>query len=379
MSAVGTDRACLACRTPAAADATFCEECGAELPLAPAAPPDAGADVPVATGTSATVPLRAVAAAHAAVAQVQQTCADPACGGPVEDGYCTVCGTPARRPRDHMTAQPASWVASVSDRGVRHHRNEDAAALAADPRPGSWAALVVCDGVSSSESSDVASLAAAAAARDVLARERGTGLASGRALTALSHARLTAAGAAAAKAVATATPHDHGESPPSCTFVAALVEGGARTTVTVGNVGDSRAYWLPDDGGSAAVQLTVDDSVAAEQVADGVPREEAENGPMAHAITRWLGVDAHDQAPTLTRLEVAGPGWLLLCSDGLWNYCSEADALARLVGEVVQATGPDPAAMAEALVNWANEQGGKDNTTVALARLAVTTDEGEPA
>ncbi|WP_454049830.1 PP2C family protein-serine/threonine phosphatase [Cellulomonas sp. Marseille-Q8402] len=374
MSAVGTDRACLACRTPAAADATFCEECGAELPQAPTEDAGAAAHVPVATGTSATVPLRAVAAAHAAVAQVQQTCADPACGGPVQDGYCTVCGTPARRPRDHMTAQPAPWVAAVSDRGVRHHRNEDAMALAADARPGSWAALVVCDGVSSSESSDVASLAAASAARDVLARERSTGLASGRALATLSQARLTAAGAAAAKAVATATPHDHGESPPSCTFVAALVEG---TTVTVGNVGDSRAYWLPDDGEPEG--LTVDDSVAAEQVADGVPREQAENGPMAHAITRWLGVDAHDQAPTLTRVEVAGPGWLLLCSDGLWNYCSAAGDLARLVGEVVAATGPGPAAVAAALVNWANEQGGKDNTTVALARLAVTTDEGEPA
>jgi serine/threonine protein phosphatase PrpC len=371
VSAVGTDRACLACRTPAAPDATFCEECGAELPAAPVA---VAAPVPSATGTSATVPLRAVAAAHAAVAQVPRTCAEPGCGGPVEDGYCTLCGTPAPRPRDHMTAQPAPWVAAVSDRGRRHHRNEDAMALAADARPGSWAALVVCDGVSTSESSDVASLAAAGAARDVLARERGAGLASGRSLAALAQTRITAAGAAAAKAVATATPHDHGESPPSCTFVAALVEGPA---VTVGNVGDSRAYWVPDDG--TALALTVDDSVAAELVADGVPREQAESGPMAHAITRWLGVDSDDQAPTISRLEVEGPGWLLLCSDGLWNYCSEAAPLGRMVQDAAGSTGSDPAAMADALVNWANEQGGKDNITVALARLVVTTDEGDPA
>ena len=53
---------------------------------------------------------------------------------------------------------------------------------------------------------------------------------------------------------------------------------------------------------------TVDDSFAAEQIAAGVPRHEAENGPQAHAITRWLGLDAPDHTPRTAslRLDTAG-------------------------------------------------------------------------
>ena len=55
------------------------------------------------------------------------------CGGAVaDDGYCTECGAKARSLRDHFTEQPATWVAAVCDRGIRHHRNEDAVALEAE-------------------------------------------------------------------------------------------------------------------------------------------------------------------------------------------------------------------------------------------------------
>ena len=88
----------------------------------------------------------------------------PSCGGPVgADGYCQTCGMKAPSERDHYTEQPAPWVAACCDRGIRHHRNEDATAIAADPEPGSRAVLVVCDGVSTSIDSDVASLAGAQA------------------------------------------------------------------------------------------------------------------------------------------------------------------------------------------------------------------------
>ncbi len=101
------------------------------------------------------------------------------CGGRVaEDGYCTECGEPAASERDHWAERPASWVAGVCDRGVRHSRNEDAMALAASESATAeraFAALVVCDGVSSAPDSDVASLAAARAARDVLAARAPTG------------------------------------------------------------------------------------------------------------------------------------------------------------------------------------------------------------
>jgi serine/threonine protein phosphatase PrpC len=144
--------------------------------------------------------------------------------------------------------------------------------------------------------------------------------------------------------------------------------------VLVGWVGDSRAYWLPDGG--PAEQLSVDDSWAAEAMALGVPREEAESGPNAHAITRWLGADAPEPRPRTLARRLEGPGWLLLCSDGLWNYCSEAGALGELVAETGQQAGqqtgkqaPTPRGLAEALVQWAVEAGGADNISVALARV----------
>jgi serine/threonine protein phosphatase PrpC len=140
-----------------------------------------------------------------------------------------------------------------------------------------------------------------------------------------------------------------------------VVEG---ATLSFANVGDSRAYWLPD--GAPGVQLSVDDSVAQQMIAAGTPRHQAETSAQAHAITKWLGRDARDITPRVGELEVAGSGWVLVCSDGLWNYASEPEALV----EQIRASGAtDPATLALALTDWANAQGGIDNITVTLARL----------
>ena len=310
-----------------------------------------------------------------------------ACGGEVaDDGYCNTCGARAPRRRDHYSEEPSSWVAAVCDRGIRHARNEDAAAVAADPEPASRAVLVVCDGVSSSVDSDLASLAAARAARDVLTSSRALGMGTPPSLVAAVIARLERATDAANAAVLEVTLNTRDVatvgagsvvggpratttaefSPASCTFVAAVVE---RDLLVVGSVGDSRAYWLPDAGEARA--LTVDDSYSQAQIAAGVPRAEAETGPHSHAITRWLGVDAPDHKPTTATMTLTEPGWLLVCSDGLWNYCSAAADLAALVQQA-SSTSPaaaEPLALAGALVGWANAQGGQDNITVALARL----------
>jgi serine/threonine protein phosphatase PrpC len=223
--------------------------------------------------------------------------------------------------------------------------------------------LVVCDGVSSSTDSDVASLAAARAARDVLAGI-GPSAPGGLATRVAAGAKALVAAANAANAAVIATTTAGPGNPASCTFVAAVLDG---PELVVGWVGDSRAYWLPDTEGPRL--LTTDDSFAAEQIADGVPRATAESGPQAHAITRWLGIDAPDHTPRTVSVDLEAPGWLLVCSDGLWNYCSEAADLAALVADTARTAGSDPLALAGALVDWANAQGGQDNITVALARV----------
>jgi serine/threonine protein phosphatase PrpC len=350
---------CPSCSTPVSDQERFCEACGADLALSTASP--AGTD---GTGTAADEAGTGDDTGIGATVEIPvaaPVCA--ACGGAVAaDGYCGTCGTRAAGPRDHVVEQPASWVAAVCDRGIRHPRNEDAVAVAADPEPGSRAVLVVCDGVSSSIDSDVASLAGARAARDVLATSSPQGLGTASSRVALISATLVKATDAANAAVLAATA-DGSPSPASCTLVAGVLDGGL---LVVGWVGDSRAYWLPDEGDASL--LTVDDSFAAEQVAAGVPRRDAENGPHAHAITRWLGLDAPDHTPRTASLRLDTAGWLLVCSDGLWNYCSEAADLSALVGQTAQESGTEPSALAGALVDWANAQGGRDNISVALAR-----------
>src|SRR5207249_10083618 len=67
------------------------------------------------------------------------------------DGYCESCGRKVRSGRDHQETD-LGIVAGVTDRGLRHHRNEDAMALGtADTAAGPAVVAVVCDGVRSEE------------------------------------------------------------------------------------------------------------------------------------------------------------------------------------------------------------------------------------
>ena len=70
--------------------------------------------------------------------------------------------------------------------------------------------------------------------------------------------------------------------------------------------------------------------------------------------------------PVVGGLDVTGPGWLLACSDGLWNYASEPNAIRD---QIRAATATDPEGIALELVAFANAAGGHDNITAALARV----------
>jgi serine/threonine protein phosphatase PrpC len=164
-----------------------------------------------------------------------------------------------------------------------------------------------------------------------------------------------------------------GQNPPGTTIVVGFVW---RRRLTVGWVGDSRAYWVAEHGSEL---LTRDHSWANDAVARGeVTEEEAKRSPLAHALTRCLGPlelaeegNAPASPPRITDVEpdvrtrdLPGPGWIILCSDGFWNYFPQAGTVA----ELVRSAGADasPGLVARRLVVRALAAGGQDNTTVLV-------------
>lgn len=364
---------CPSCHEALTEGAAFCESCGSKVTAVDQAH-ETSADVSSESSPfddlgsgpiSAPTRITPLPSADGSDGSDARPCL--ACGAEIDpDGYCVSCGTKQASERDHFRETPASWVAGVCDRGIVHSTNEDAMALLADEPAGSRAVLVVLDGVSSSTDSDVASLAGARAARETLRTPlpRGMGTEQGRSAAV---ATTFAHTIEATNAAIVATTDEASANPASATFSVAVVEG---TRLSVANIGDSRVYWIPDAGES--LQVTVDDSAAQQLMEAGMDRDAAENGPQGHAITRWLGRDAPDLRPRVAELDLPGPGWVLNCSDGLWNYISEPAALTEQLRAAEAGGARTPLDLALGLTAYANACGGRDNITVTLARV------GEP-
>ena len=261
--------------------------------------------------------------------------------------------------RDHEELNLGS-VAGVTDRGARHERNEDALALATIEGPrGPAVVAVVCDGVSSAHRPDEASLAAARAAVQKLAEAAEAGADP-------AEASRQAVVSARDAVIALAEDPEDPEEAPAATYISAVVADGE---VTLCWMGDSRAYWLAVKPEPMAQPLTRDDSLAEEMVAQGLLSEaDAMESPQAHVVTRWIGIGARDAEPHVAQFSPPGPGALLLCSDGLWNYDPDGGELAALA---MPAALDNPRAAATALLLFALEAGGIDNITAAIVPCPI--------
>ena len=342
---------CPQCHADVADTDNFCEECGARLLPGQVPPPSSAPNPP---GAAAACPN--CGAGPDAV--------DP-------EGFCLQCGHQRRPPpRDHVEWDGGAGAAGVSDRGTRHSHNEDAFAVV---QHDGWTAAVLCDGVSNSPRADEASAAAARSICDALAAGLEKGVPDGTSLLA------SAVAGAHEVVLALAGRHGSADGPwgdaPAATAVAALVRpppatsGGGREAV-LGWLGDSRVYFV--DGRGGARLLTRDHSWINEVVDAGrMTRTEALRSRHAHTVTKTLGgtpgEDGRPDVPSTVRVSLSEPGWLILCTDGLWNYAPEAPELAGWVRRLAP-----PAAgaldLCRALVAEAIRQGGRDNVTVvALA------------
>jgi len=347
----GIATSCPACGEPLDPSDRFCEACGRSR-----AGPRAVIEIPE---------IRPEAVLETSSRRVRPAppaeCADCGATGIDRDGYCERCGLRQPTGNEHVEIELAGpardgpvRAAGVSDLGRRRSRNEDALAMAALPRT---VCAVVCDGVASAPGSDQAAQVAADTGTVGLADL----LVAGYDAVAATRGAIQRAGGAVAEL------SDTRHNPPACTYVSAVV---SQESVTVGWVGDSRAYWIGapagNNGHGGSALLTRDDSWADLMIARRAMSEEAaRSDPRAHLLTGWLGADAETSAPHTVTFRPRGPGMVVICSDGLWNHLPEPSELESALREAPLAEGGLLAA-ARGLVQAALDAGGHDNVTVVL-------------
>lgn len=137
------------------------------------------------------------------------------------------------------------------------------------------------------------------------------------------------------------------------TLVAATCMG---KYLQVANVGDSRLYIVNDK----ITQITTDHSLVEEMVRmGGIDREAARVHPDKNIITRAVG--ASDEVKVdFFHMELKEGDIILMCSDGLTNMVEDEEIRMIISGQ------RDVVEMAEALINEANDNGGKDNISVIV-------------
>jgi PPM family protein phosphatase len=131
--------------------------------------------------------------------------------------------------------------------------------------------------------------------------------------------------------------------------------------VLLGHVGDSRAYRLRS---GRLVQLSRDHSLLQEQLDAGlITQEQASFSSNKNLVTRAVGVE--DTVLLETHIHETQPGDLvLLCSDGLSDMLID-----EVISQTLLAHQDSLETAGQALIEAANEAGGKDNISVVLARL----------
>jgi serine/threonine protein phosphatase PrpC len=235
--------------------------------------------------------------------------------------------------------------ARASDTGRKRRRNEDSYVVAPP-------LFAVADGMGGAQAGEVASKLAAAALE-----ETDPGSLSGP-------ERLESLIQEANRRVYERASSDPATSGMGTTMTVALV---GPAGVTIGHVGDSRAYVVRE---GKLEQLTEDHSLVNELLKSGkLSREEADVHPQRSVITRAVGTDPDVDVDTFV-VEASEGDIFLLCSDGLTDMVGDEDIL-----ETVEKHREDLDRATKALVSAANRGGGEDNITVIAFTIAGDGDE----
>ncbi|GCE11442.1 PP2C family protein-serine/threonine phosphatase [Tengunoibacter tsumagoiensis] len=248
-------------------------------------------------------------------------------------------------------------IAQRSDIGLKRSANEDnlITVLPEDPHLAAQkgALFVVADGMGGQAKGDIASEKAVTTIRDSYYQEADLDIPAAL-NTAIQRAnrllyKLNLQQEATLKEV-----HDKGM---GTTCVAAVVH---EKTLYIANVGDSLAYLVRD---GKLQQLAENHSWTAEAVRHGIlNQQEADAYGASNVITRSLG---HSIVTNIyqTSYEVVAGDILVLCTDGLYSQVSESEIV-----ETVKRYSPEESA--QRLIDRANANGGPDNVTAVVVKLA---------
>jgi protein phosphatase len=148
------------------------------------------------------------------------------------------------------------------------------------------------------------------------------------------------------------------------TLVCACLDGGR---MIIGNVGDSRAYFLRD---GQCFQITQDHSVVGEQLRQGlITPQMAEVSEMRSIITRAVGVEKAVE-PDLFAAGVQEGDMVLLASDGLTRYVTDEE-----IGQMLD-SGQNGEKICSQFVTLARERGGADNITCLILKITRSASDG---
>ncbi len=246
-----------------------------------------------------------------------------------------------------MSLREALEIVSLTDPGLVRDLNEDSTATDAD-----LGYAILADGMGGYNAGEVASgMTVSLLAETLKAALKGDSPLDAQALLAEDVARVNAA-------VYEASRSDPRYAGMGTTLVATLFHD---DRVTVAHVGDSRLYRLR---GERLEQVTRDHSLLQEQIDSGlISPEDARLSANKNLVTRALGIDPSVEVEVHQYDALPGDIYLL-CSDGLNDMVDDEEI--RLTLNLL---GSNLELAAGQLVQMANDNGGRDNISVILARV----------
>ncbi|MCA1666075.1 MAG: Stp1/IreP family PP2C-type Ser/Thr phosphatase [Thermomicrobia bacterium] len=243
------------------------------------------------------------------------------------------------------------WVGARTDTGRVRANNQDAVGTWLDlpqtiPFAESGYLFAVCDGVGGNEQGEVASALAIETLFHTYYGSDTTEIP-----TALKRAVRLANEAVYERGLSQSEERAMGT-----TLVAGVVRG---ATVTISNVGDSRAYLFR--GRTQSTQISKDHSLVAEAVRAGqMTPQQAKESRQRNVITRALG-QRQKVDVDIFEVDLMDDDVILLCSDGLHGIVEDAE-----MKQIAQALPPDQAA--NELVDLANSRNASDNVSAVIVK-----------